>query len=44
MGYNKGDNYEQNIFDLLTSKGLVVIGSARGGAGNAIDIKFLPPF
>ena len=40
MGYNKGDNYEQNIFDLLTSKGLIATGSTRGGAGNATDIKF----
>ena len=44
MGYNKGDNYEQNIFDLLTSKGLIAIGSARGGAGSATDIKFLYNF
>jgi len=41
MAYNKGDNYEQNIFDLLTAKGLIAIGSNRGGAGNATDIKFL---
>ena len=41
MGYNKGDNYEQSIFDLLTSKGLIVIGSTRGGAGNLTDIKFV---
>ncbi|MFN5862418.1 MAG: hypothetical protein ACK451_10625 [Pseudanabaena sp.] len=41
MGYNKGDNYEQNIFDLLSSKGLIATGSTRGGAGNATDIKFL---
>jgi hypothetical protein len=44
MGYNKGDNYEQSIFDLLTSKGLIVIGSTRGGAGNLTDIKFLFDF
>jgi hypothetical protein len=44
MGYNKGDNYEQNIFDLLTAKGLIAIGSTRGGAGNATDIKFLHNF
>jgi hypothetical protein len=44
MGYNKGDNYEQNIFDLLTAKGLIVIGSTRGGAGNLTDIKFLFDF
>jgi hypothetical protein len=44
MGYNKGDNYEQNIFDLLTSKGLIATGSARGGAGNSTDIKFLCNF
>jgi hypothetical protein len=41
MGYNKGDNYEQKIFDLLTAKGLIATGSTRGGAGNATDIKFL---
>lgn len=41
MGYNKGDNYEQNIFDLLSLKGLIATGSTRGGAGNATDIKFL---
>ena len=41
MGYNKGDNYEQNIFDLLTSKGLIATGTSRGGAGNLTDIKFL---
>jgi hypothetical protein len=44
MGYNKGDNYEQSIFDLLTSKGLIATGSTRGGAGNATDIKFLHNF
>ncbi|GBO56229.1 hypothetical protein APA_4559 [Pseudanabaena sp. lw0831] len=44
MGYNKGDNYEQNIFDLLTAKGLIAIGSTRGGAGNTTDIKFLHDF
>ena len=44
MGYNKGDNYEQNIFDLLTSKGIIAIGSTRGGAGNSTDIKFLHNF
>ncbi len=44
MAYNKGDNYEQNIFDLLTAKGLIAIGSNRGGAGNATDIKFLHNF
>ncbi len=44
MGYNKGDNYEQNIFDLLTAKGLIATGSTRGGAGNATDIKFLHNF
>lgn len=44
MGYNKGDNYEQNIFDLLTARGLIAIGSTRGGVGNATDIKFLHNF
>ena len=44
MGYNKGDNYEQNIFDLLSSKGLIALNSTRGGAGNATDIKFIHNF
>ena len=44
MGYNKGDNYEQNIFDLLTARGLIAIGSTRAGAGNTTDIKFLHDF
>lgn len=44
MGYNKGDNYEQSIFDLLTSRGLIATGSTRGGAGSAVDIKFLHNF
>lgn len=41
MGYNKGDNYEQNIFDLLHLRKLLVLNSTRGGAGNSTDIKFL---
>lgn len=41
MGYNKGDNYEQNIFDLLDARGLLVLNSTRAGAGNSTDIKFL---
>jgi len=41
MGYNKGDNYEQNIFDLLNERGLIYPNSTRGGAGNSADIKFL---
>ncbi len=44
MGYNKGDNYEQNIFDLLNAKGLLVLNSTRGGAGRSPDIKFLYNF
>ena len=34
----------KNIFDLLTLKGLIATGSARGGAGNSTDIKFLRNF
>ena len=41
MGYNKGDDYEQNIFDVLNSRRLIVLNSARGGAGNAADIRFI---
>ena len=41
MGYNKGDNYEQKIFERLIAKGLIVLGSTRGGASNSTDIKFL---
>ncbi len=41
MGYNKGDSYEQNIFDLLNERGLIYLNSTRGGAGNSADIKFL---
>jgi len=44
MGYNKGDSYEQNIFDLLISKKLISTNSIRAGAGNSIDIKFLHNF
>jgi len=44
MGYNKGDSYEQNIFDLLNSKGLIVPNSTRGRAGNSADIKFIYNF
>ena len=41
MGYNKGDSYEQSIFDLLSARGLIATDSTRGGAGNSTDIKFL---
>jgi len=41
MGYNKGDTYEQEIFERLIAKNLIVIDSTRGGAGNLADIKFL---
>lgn len=44
MGYNKGDSYEQNIFDLLNARGLLALNSTRAGAGNSIDIKFLHNF
>jgi hypothetical protein len=41
MGYNKGDNYEQHIFDLLKARGLLASNSMRAGAGNSTDIRFL---
>ena len=41
IGYNKGDSYEQTIFDILNAKSLIVGGSTRGGAGNKADIEFL---
>jgi len=41
MGYNKGDSYEETIFDILKAKSLIVVGSTRGGAGNKADIEFL---
>ena len=41
MGYNKGDSYEQTIFDILKAKNLILTGSSRGGAGNKADIEFL---
>jgi hypothetical protein len=41
MGYNKGDSYEEKIFDILNAKNLIVVGSSRGGAGNKADIEFL---
>jgi hypothetical protein len=44
MGYNKGDIYEQEIFERLDAKGLIVAGSTRAGAGNSTDIKFLHNF
>ncbi len=40
-GYNKGDSYEEIIFSLLKTRGLIVPDSNRGGAGNAPDIVFL---
>ena len=44
MGYNKGDTYEQEIFERLAAKNLIVIDSTRGGSGNLADIKFLHNF
>jgi len=41
MGYNKGDNYEQTIFEILATRRLVTLNSIRGGASNSVDIKFL---
>jgi hypothetical protein len=44
MGYNKGDTYESEIFDILKSKNLIAHNSSRGGAGNQPDVKFLHDF
>ena len=38
MGYNKGDTYEEKIYDICKAKNLIYPGSMRGGAGNLGDI------
>jgi hypothetical protein len=43
-GYNKGDTYEENIFNLLKEKGFIIPNSTRGGAGNSADIKIIHNF
>jgi hypothetical protein len=40
-GYNRGDRYENEIFEILTAKNLVAIDTKRGGAGNLADIQIL---
>lgn len=41
MGYNKGDIYENTIFQILQSKKILTKDSVRAGAGGGADIKFL---
>jgi len=41
MGYNKGDTYEEKIFDIFKNKGLLKPGTLRAGAGGKPDIMFL---
>jgi len=40
-GYNKGDSYEQRIFDILQSRQILSPTSNRAGAGGGADLKFL---
>lgn len=40
-GYNLGDSYEQVIFNIFQSKGLLSLNSTRGGAGSGPDIRFI---
>ncbi len=40
-GYNKGDAYEQVIFNILQHKGFLSPNATRAGAGTGVDIKFL---
>lgn len=40
-GYNRGDTYEQTVFNILNSQKLIAPDSKRGGAGHQTDIKFL---
>ncbi|MFY7804681.1 MAG: hypothetical protein ACOVQ7_14765 [Limnoraphis robusta] len=40
-GYNKGDAYEQVIFNILQQKGFLSPNATRAGAGTGVDIKFL---
>ncbi|WP_413164288.1 hypothetical protein ACL6C3_00360 [Capilliphycus salinus ALCB114379] len=41
LGYNKGDAYEQLIFNILQQKGFLSPNATRAGAGTGVDIKFL---
>jgi hypothetical protein len=37
-GYNRGDSYEQIIFDIFQQKGLLSLNSTRGGIGSCFDL------
>ena len=39
--YNKGDEYEAKIFDILLKRGLIPKGSERAGAGGKADTVFI---
>jgi hypothetical protein len=41
MGYNRGDSYEEIIFNILQKKQLLAPNSSRAGAGTGTDIKFI---
>ena len=41
MGYNKGDSYEGEIFDIMKMKRVLKPDSKRAGAGGAADIVFV---
>ncbi|OIP70539.1 MAG: hypothetical protein AUK43_08825 [Oscillatoriales cyanobacterium CG2_30_40_61] len=40
-GYNKGDIYEQKIFEILQNRNLLSPNSNRAGAGGGADLKFI---
>ena len=41
MGYNRGDTYEEHIYEISKNKGIVPPGSSRAGAAaNAPDLLF----
>lgn len=41
MGYNKGDSYEEKIFEILQKKNLLSPKAKRGGSSNKPDLIFL---
>lgn len=38
-GYNRGDRYESEIFEILVARNLIAIDTKRGGARNLADIQ-----
>ena len=40
-GYNKGDAYEEEIFQICANKKIIKPGSNRAGAGSAADLVIL---